>query len=419
MNSYFFKTALLPTGWQQHVRVTVEQGIYQSVEANTQPQKQDQVMACVIPQMPNVHSHVFQRAMAGMSEYRTVTAGALSEDDFWSWRDLMYSLANDMDTEQLYQVAKSCYQEMKQAGYLSVCEFHYLHRAKDNHDDYVSHAKVILQAAEEVGLDITLLPVLYAFAGVGDVPLSPQQKRFELSVDEYLAYHEAVKPLLKNRQTLGICFHSLRAVNQQQMQRVIAELADDVPIHIHIAEQQAEVDAIEQHHGKRPVEWLFENFEVNHRWCLVHATHLNESEVKMMAESSAVAGICPLTEANLGDGVFPMPAYMQHQGLLAIGSDSHIEINPANELKMLEYSQRLQSQKRNVCCDQRNPHVGTWLWLQSVKGGAQVSGQPQAGMAPGQRAAIIALNQEAEKSAEVALDSWVFSDFSAVQVIDL
>jgi formimidoylglutamate deiminase len=415
MPSYFLKSALLPTGWHDHVRVKVKNGQYQSVAANQSPQAQDQVMDCVIPQMPNVHSHVFQRAMAGLSEYRSASA----DDDFWSWRDLMYSLANEMDIDGLYQVAKSCFTEMKHAGYGSVCEFHYLHRSKENPEDYLTHSKVILQAADEVGLNITLLPVLYAYAGPGNQPLSPQQKRFELSVDEYLDLFQQLQSELQAGQNLGICFHSLRAVSISQMQQIISALPDDMPIHIHIAEQQAEIDAIEKQYGQRPVEWLFQQFDVNHRWCLVHATHLNDKEVKLIAESGAVAGICPLTEANLGDGIFTMPAYMAAGGAIAIGSDSHIEINPANELKMLEYSQRLAVQKRNVCCDAKHSHVATWLWLRAVTGGAQVSAQPVRGIAVGQKAAVIALLNQHEIEAATVLDQWVFSDQVEFEAIDL
>ena len=414
MNSYFFQSALLPDGWHDNVRVTVKDGQYQSVELNQSATEQHQVFDCVVPQMPNVHSHVFQRAMAGLSEYRSA-----DEDDFWSWRDLMYRLANEMDEASLYQIAKSCYLEMKHAGYASVCEFHYLHRHKDHANDFLTHSKVILQAAADVGLNITLLPVLYAYAGPGNQALTAKQKRFELSVDEYIALYQQLTTELKPNQKLGICFHSLRAVNVEQMQCVIAALPKEAPIHIHIAEQQAEIDAIKQHHGMRPVEFLYHHFKVDHRWCLVHATHLNQQEIQLIAKSGAVAGICPLTEANLGDGVFPMPAYMLQGGKLAIGSDSHIEIKPANELKMLEYSQRLKRQKRNVCCDAEQVHVGTWLWLQAVAGGSQVSAQPLAGIADGQMAGIIELNNEQKYKPASVLDTWIFADCIAAKAIDL
>ncbi|MFC3192771.1 formimidoylglutamate deiminase [Marinicella sediminis] len=413
MNSYFFQSALLPDGWHDRVRVLVEQGQFTAIATGVEPLAGEQQLGVVIPQMPNAHSHVFQRAMAGHSEYRSQQA-----DDFWSWRDLMYRLANEMDDDQLYQVALSCYREMKQAGYLAVCEFHYLHRAKDRPDDYLTHGQILLNAAADAGLNITLLPVLYAFAGVGDQPLGEAQKRFELSVEEYLDYFTQISPQLRPGQQLGICFHSLRAVNQQQMQAVLDGLPDDLPVHIHIAEQTAEVEAIRQHFGMRPVAWLHAHFAVNERWNLVHATHLDESEVRLLARSGAVAVLCPLTEANLGDGIFPMPEYMAHQGRWSVGSDSHIEINPGHELKMLEYSQRLQQHKRNVCCTATQPHVGSWLWLQAVAGGARSHHQPVAGLVVGHKASVIELLPSAQLSPATCLDAWLFADQVTSRVID-
>ena len=414
MNSYFFKSALLPNGWQSDVRVETQHGCYHSVISDTKPQAQDQIFDVVIPQMPNIHSHVFQRAMAGLSEYRSH-----QDDDFWSWRDLMYHLAGDMDADRLYKSAKNCYTEMKQAGYSTVCEFHYLHRSKNDGSDYLTHSKVILKAAADVGLNITLLPVLYAYAGVGEQPLSVEQKRFELSVAEYLDLLNQLQRCLTTGQKLGVCFHSLRAVSAKQMHEVIGNTPDDWPIHIHIAEQQVEVDALLAQTGKRPVEYLYAEFEVNQRWCLVHATHLNDKEVELMAQSGAVAGLCPLTEANLGDGIFPMPTYMQQSGRFGIGSDSHIEINPAGELKMLEYSQRLALHKRNVCCDSVQPHVGTWLWLHAVTGGAQITAQNVGGIALRQQAGIINLNTGPADSPDSVLDAYVFSDWVDANPIDL
>ena len=323
----------------------------------------------------------------------------------------MYQLANEMDHESLYQVAKNCYQEMLDAGYASVCEFHYVHRSKDNPNDFISHSELLLKAAAEVGLPITLLPVLYAFSAVGDQPLNPLQKRFELSVDEYVSLFNHLATQLGKDQNLGICFHSIRAVNQQQMQAVIDALPDDVPIHLHIAEQQAEIDQSLAFHGLRPVEWLYQHFKVDQRWSLVHATHLNDREVELIANSGAVAVICPLTEANLGDGIFPMPAYMGLNGNWAIGSDSHVEIKPQQELKMLEYSQRLKYQQRNVCCTPEHPHVGTWLWLQAIKGGNQASGVRLAGIEKGAKARVVELTYAASQDKpENVLDGWVFSD---------
>ncbi len=415
MQSYFFKSALLPKGWCQGVRVSTSEGVFKAVETNCQARPEDRCFNQVIPAIPNVHSHVFQRAMAGLSEYRKAPmVGSLnsggSVDSFWSWRDLMYQLAQQMDGQSLYQIAVQCYTQMRDAGYASVCEFHYLHRDKERSEDFFSHSEILLKAAAEVGLPITLLPVLYAFSAVGEKPLNPEQRRFELSVDEYIELYNHLQTKLQDRQNLGICFHSIRAVNQQQMQAVIDALPQDAPIHIHIAEQQAEIDQAIKYYGTRPVTWLFDHFKVDKRWCLVHATHLDEHEVKLIADSGAVTVICPLTEANLGDGIFPMPAYMANDGVWAIGSDSHIEIQPQQELKILEYSQRLWHQQRNVCCDDRQPHVGTWLWLRAVAGGNQACQLIRNGIEVGCSARVIDLQPTNVMNAESALDGWIFSD---------
>lgn len=406
MNSYFIQSALLPQGWCDAVRVTTEQGVFKTIEFNAKAQRKDQHLGVVIPAVTNAHSHVFQRAMAGLSEYKS----DLNADSFWSWRELMYQLAGDLDNESLYQIAMSCYTEMLDAGYASVCEFHYVHRAKTDETDFISHSEILLQAAAEVGLPITLLPVLYAFSGVDDCPLNPEQKRFELSVDEYIELFHHLQGQLRVNQSLGLCFHSIRAVNQTQMKKVINALPENAPIHIHIAEQQAEVDQSMAHYGLRPVAWLFENFTIDHRWNLVHATHLDNNEIKLIADSGAVAVLCPLTEANLGDGIFPMPAYKSQGGVWAIGSDSHVEIKPQNELKMLEYSQRLYHQQRNICCDLNQPNVGTWLWLQAVKGGNQSGGVQGSGMEVGRTAHVLELTSKNTLKPAQTLDAWIFSD---------
>lgn len=419
MNSYFFQSALLPTGWQQRVRVTVTDGRFSQVAVDAEPQPGDQHLGVVIPAMPNGHSHVFQRAMAGLAEHRS-NAAAAGQDSFWTWRERMYQLANELDHERLYEVAKACYQEMREAGYAAVCEFHYLHRRLDDPSDYLSHSLALLRAAAEVGLPITLLPVLYAFSGVGDQALNPMQQRFGLSVEEYLDLHDQVRPKLQAEQRLGICFHSIRAVNQQQMAAVIKALPVDAPIHIHIAEQQAEIDQALAHYGQRPVAWLMDHFAVDHRWNLVHATHLDDNEIQQITDSGAVAVLCPLTEANLGDGIFPMPAFRQRQGVWAIGSDSHVEIQPQQELKMLEYSQRLQQQQRNVCCSPAQPHVGTWQWLQAIKGGNQACGDEVAGIQAGALSGVVELlGHDPAAAAEQQLDSWIFSDRATIRSLRL
>ncbi|HHL32696.1 MAG TPA: formimidoylglutamate deiminase, partial [Oceanospirillales bacterium] len=331
--------------------------------------------------------HVFQRAMAGLTEYKTS-----DNDSFWSWRKLMYQYANNLDAKQLYDIACYAYSEMLQAGFSSVCEFHYIHRALTDANNSEDMSLAIMQAAHDVGIGLTILPVLYTQAHIDGSALSAQQQRFKLSTDEYVKLYKSLKNQCFPGQNIGLCFHSLRAVAINQITEILTQLADDQPIHIHISEQTAEVDQVQQHTGLRPVELLFKHFAVNEKWCLVHATHLNNKEVDLMTQSGAIAGLCPMTEANLGDGIFPLAEFIQLQGRYAIGSDSHILINPFQELQILEYSQRLKRQRRIIASTIDSPHVGTLLWNNAVAAGAQASGLNVNGIAVGQRANWLSIN---------------------------
>ncbi len=418
MTNYFFQQALLPDGWANNVRVTVENGLIQTVTCDVSAEMADKKAEVVIPALPNIHSHVFQRAMAGCSEYRL-----REDDDFWSWRELMYQLANDMDAADFYDIAKNTFQTMKDRGYSSVCEFHYVHRDINNPDNTHTQAEAILQAADEVGLPITLLPVLYSYAGFGEQPLLAEQQRFGLNTDEYLELHAYLDKKLKRQQRLGICFHSLRAVSPEQMHTVLNALPKDTPVHIHIAEQTAEVNQCQELYGQTPVAWLLDNFDVDARWCLIHATHMTELETRDVAASGAVVGLCPLTEANLGDGIFPLDDYKNHAGHWAIGSDSNVKINPAEELQMLAYSQRLSLRKRVVCSDAKQPHAGSWLWLKAMDGGAQASGQALGGIQQGQIPGFLALHSDNHPDqkrdrAETLLDRLIFADDARIERLD-
>lgn len=382
MNNYFFKQALLPDGWQSNISVQVDSnGRFSSIDTNSEFKEGDKIIDCVIPSIPNCHSHVFQRAMAGLTEYKTS-----DNDSFWSWRDLMYQYANQIDAKQLYHIACYAYSEMLQAGFTSVCEFHYIHRDLNDKSNTENMSMAIIKAAHDVGIALTLLPVLYSQAHINGSPLNDLQQRFKLSTDEYIELYRSLEKQLYPNQNMGICFHSLRAVSIEQMKTVLKLLSKGQPIHIHICEQTAEVEQIIEHSGMRPVELLFHHFDVNENWCLVHATHLNDKEIQLVAESNAIAGICPITEANLGDGVFPLPQFLKQQGTIAIGSDSHILINPFQELQILEYSQRLHLQQRVVASTKSTQHVGTLLWNQSVAGGFHACGLPVNGIAIGQGA---------------------------------
>ncbi len=388
MKTYYFNNALLPQGWAKGVRATINgQGEFESVNENTVMETDDIPLDCVLPAMPNCHSHVFQRAMAGLTEYKTS-----ENDSFWSWRDLMYKYANQISADQLYEIARYCYSEMLENGYASVCEFHYIHRDLEQKSNYINMSKAILRAANDVGISLTMLPVLYTQSHIDGSELSELQQRFKLSVDEYVDLYQRLEKELFDGQNLGICFHSLRAVSIEQMQQVLAKLDHGQPIHIHIAEQQIEIDQVVAETNKRPVEFLYDNFKVNENWCLIHATHLNDKEIQLIADSRSVAGICPLTEANLGDGIFPLPEFMTKNGLFAIGSDSHILINPFQELQIFEYSQRLGRQQRIIASSKQTNNVGEFLWSSSVTAGAQSCQLPVNGIAEGQLANWLSLD---------------------------
>ena len=410
MKHYFFNQALLPNGWQKNVRVSIDtNGMISSIIENSQNQSTDTILDCVIPAMPNCHSHVFQRAMAGLTEYKTS-----ENDSFWSWRDLMYQYANQIDAQQLYHIACYAYSEMLQAGFTSVCEFHYIHRDLADKNNIENMSLAVIKAAHDVGITLTLLPVLYQQAHIDGTPLNDSQQRFYLSTPEYIELYQSLENHMYPEQNIGICFHSLRAVSIKQMQLVLSELDKGQPIHIHIAEQMIEVDQILTHTGKRPVELLFHHFDVKNNWCLIHATHINETEINLITQSKAVAGICPMTEANLGDGVFPLAPLIKQDGILAIGSDSHILINPFQEIQMLEYSQRLHNQQRVIASTQSVQNVGTLLWNNAIKGGFDACQLPIAGIKIDQVANWISIDSNhpllTQLNGAMSLDTLIFAN---------
>lgn len=310
------------------------------------------------PGIANLHSHAFQRAMAGLSERQTHP-----EDSFWTWRETMYALASRFDPETLHAVASQLYAEMLEAGYTTVCEFHYLHHQPDGrpHDDPAAMSRTLIAAAHEAGIRLTLLPVLYMTGGFEGRPLSDRQRRFGHEVDAYLRLIETLRKEENEFLRVGCALHSLRAVPEAAMHDTIAGLPRDTRIHIHIAEQMAEVKECVSVRGQRPVRWLLDHAHVDARWTLVHATHLDADEVHDLAKSGATVAICTTTEANLGDGFFPFRDYLDHGGRWGIGSDSHISVSPIEELRWLEYGQRLQRQRRNISITQASPSVGETL----------------------------------------------------------
>jgi len=365
----------------------------------------------VLPGMPNLHSHAFQRAMAGLAERK-----GKSEDSFWSWRETMYGFAATIGPDQLKAIAAQLYVEMLKAGYTRVCEFHYLHHQPEGtpYAPPETMSLALVEAAREAGIGLTLLPVLYISGGFDGRPLGERQRRFGHDVEAYLRLLEQLQALEGDGLRVGIALHSLRAVPEQAMREVLASgLAAARPIHIHIAEQIGEVQDCLAMRGARPVEWLYAHAEVDARWCLVHATHLTEAETAQIAGSGAVAGLCPSTEANLGDGLFPLAAYLDAGGTLGIGSDSHISVSPVEELRWLEYGQRLQTRHRNIAARHPGDSVGETLWRAALRGGAQASGVPIGELREGARADLIVLDESSPllvaRDERSVLDSFLFA----------
>ncbi|HBD20078.1 MAG TPA: formimidoylglutamate deiminase [Arenimonas sp.] len=332
-----------------------------------------------VPGLPNLHSHAFQRAMAGLAERQSHP-----EDSFWTWRELMYRFAGRLDPDTQYAVAAQLYAEMLEAGFTSVCEFHYLHHQPDGrpYDEPSAMSQALIAAARDTGIRLTLLPVLYMTGGFDGRPLSERQRRFGHSLDAYLALLQSLRAQEGDTLRVGIALHSLRAVPADAMRELLAAVGDaPLPIHIHIAEQIGEVQDCEALRGARPVEWLLANAEVDARWTLVHATHLVPAEVQGIAASGATVAICPTTEANLGDGLFPLRDYLAAGGRWGVGSDSHVSVSPVEELRWLEYGQRLVTRHRNIAVSVDIPSTGELLYSQALEGGLRACFQGDAAAA--------------------------------------
>lgn len=413
MPAFYASCALLPGGWAKNVRLEVDaHGSLAEVSVGGSAEGAERLRGPLLPGMPNLHSHAFQRAMAGLAE----VAGN-PNDSFWTWRELMYRLVGRLSPEQVEVIARQLYIEMLKAGYTSVAEFHYVHH--DPHGrPYADPAELALrisQAASDAGIGLCLLPVLYSHSGFGGQAPNAGQRRFIHGTDGYLELQQRLRPLLAQRagQSLGLCFHSLRAVTPEQIATVLGADAGDCPIHIHIAEQQQEVADCLAWSGRRPLQWLYDNVAVDERWCLVHATHAQADEVTRMARSGAVAGLCLTTEANLGDGIFPAVDYLAQGGRLGIGSDSHVSVSVAEELRWLEYGQRLRDQKRNRLQRGDQPMVGRTLYDAALAGGAQALGQPVGALEVGRRADWLVLDGDdpylATAKGDALLGRWLFA----------
>jgi formimidoylglutamate deiminase len=412
----WFESALLENGWSERVRLTLADGQIETVETGVDPEAGDERHFVALPGIPNVHSHAFQRAMAGLAEAR-----GRADDDFWSWRELMYRFVGRIGPEECEAIAALAYAEMLESGFTRVGEFHYLHHTPGGgrYDDVAEMSGRIAAAAAATGIGLTLLPVFYAHGGFGGQPAGAAQARFLNDVDGFAALVERAGATLAPDGVIGIAPHSLRAATPGELRALLA-MADRGPVHIHIAEQVKEVADCVAWSGKRPVRWLLDNMPVDARWTLVHATHVEPGEVAGIAASGAVAGLCPITEANLGDGVFPAAEFMALGGMIGIGSDSNVRIDAAEELRLLEYGQRLTRRARNVLAGEDRPATGAWMFAAAVAGGGRSLGV-ETGLAAGRPADIVSLDRGdvafADRGGDALVDSWVFASRSGVDCV--
>jgi formimidoylglutamate deiminase len=407
-----FQSALLPEGWATNVRVGISNGSVTSVERNVAARAGDERASVGLPGISNVHSHAFQRGMAGLTEHRGPNA-----DSFWTWRELMYRFVGSITPEDAEAFAAQAYMEMLEAGFTRVGEFHYLHHDPSGkpYADPGEMATRVVAAVEQTGIALTMLPVFYAHSGFGGKPPAEGQRRFINSVDQFARLMELSRKAAARiaHAVVGIAPHSLRAVAPEEL-IAIQPLAEGGPVHIHAAEQIREVEDCVAWSGMRPVEWLMHSMPVDDRWCLIHSTHLTETEVARLAGSGAVAGLCPITEGNLGDGVFPGTQFLGAGGALGIGTDSNVLISVAQELRQLEYSQRLRDRARNVLAGGPNRSTGRTLFEAALRGGAQATAvSAQAGIAVGAPADFFSLATNdvmfAGRSGDQVLDTFIFA----------
>jgi formimidoylglutamate deiminase len=427
MNALFAEHALLPDGWARNVRLAWDSaGVITEVKTGAYAEgRLARAAGPVLPGMPNLHSHAFQRAMAGLTEYRVP-----GENDFWTWRTLMYRFALQLRPEELEAIATQLYIEMLKCGYTSVCEFHYLHH--DPHGRPYSNrtelAERLLAAAVAAGIGLTLLPALYEHSTFGRQPPLPEQRRFVTAPEELLEMLATLRRTHPEHDRLryGVAPHSLRAVSPESLARLVSgvhALDPAAPVHIHVAEQSGEVADSLGVLGAPPVLWLLDHAEIDRRWCLVHATHMRPEESTRVAASGATVALCPSTEANLGDGIFDAAGYFAARGAWGIGSDSHISVSVREELRGLECAQRLLHRKRNVLADGGAARVAEHLYLRAMAGGARASVRPIAGLAVGQYADLQVLDRDGPdcslEDPSSAVAAWIFGTHGSDAVRDV
>ncbi|GGJ35980.1 formimidoylglutamate deiminase [Sphingopyxis bauzanensis] len=408
MIACWFQRAWIDNQWQHDVRLTVTEGRISALETGVGAAPGDERHAAALPGLCNVHSHGFQRGMAGLSERRS-----RHDDNFWSWREIMYRFLDRLTPDDVAAITAQAYAEMLEGGFTRVGEFHYLHHdpAGRTYADPAEMAGAIVDASSATGIGLTLLPVFYAHGNFGGASPSPGQRRFLSDIDGFAALLDSARTKLVGDANIGIAPHSLRAVAPDQLTALLA-MSPIGPVHIHAAEQEKEVADCIAWSGARPVAWLLDNAALDARWCLIHSTHLDADEAARLAASGAVAGLCPITEANLGDGIFPAIDYLAAGGRFGIGTDSNILIDAAGELRALEYSQRLAHRARALLAGTESPFVGANLYARALAGGGQALGV-EPGLAVGQPADIVSLDLDHPSFAgtddATLLDRWIFA----------
>jgi formimidoylglutamate deiminase len=412
MTALFAPAARLPEAWAGNVRFEVgEDGAIEAVSANASPAGAEMLRGPVIPGMPDLHSHAFQRAMAGLAEVRSEDS-----DDFWSWREAMYRFLAFLTPDDAEAIATQLYIEMAKAGYTRVCEFHYLHNDPSGarYREPAAMAQAHLRAAKRAGIAITMVPTLYTSGGCGGKPLKEGQKRFAITPDQLI---DMIRQLDKETASdenadVAIGIHSLRAAQPSEMRDILKTLSERIT-HIHVSEQTKEVEECVAWCGRTPIAELDHEFGLDERWNLVHATHIAPEEIEIVCRARATVTLCPTTEGNLGDGFFPADAYFASRGIFGIGTDSQICVDPREDLRLFEYGRRLKARKRAISGDKRMPHVGAWLWLNAAAGGANPCAAAVGKLQKGYRADFVVLNLDSpslyQRAGDTLLDSFVFA----------
>lgn len=411
MTRLHFASALLPSGWANDVQVVIAAGAIAEVTPNVAPVAGDERHTIALPGLASLHSHAFQRGMAGLAELR-----GDSTDTFWTWRETMYRFALAMTPDDVAAVATLLYVEMLEQGFTRVGEFHYLHHDCDGspYADVAEMAARIAQAAEASGIALTLLPSFYAHGSFGGAQPHDGQRRFICTVDQFATLMAASRKVIAKLPgaNIGIAPHSLRAVTPDEL-RALVPLAEGGPVHIHAAEQVKEVEDCLAWSGRRPVQWLLEHAPVDRRWCIIHATHTTDEEIAAFARTGAVAGLCPITEASLGDGIFPAPEFLAAAGSFGVGTDSNVLVGAADELRQLEYGQRLKHRQRNVLSSGAGRSTGRTLFDHALAGGARALAQGTIGLTPGARADIVTLDMShpslSGRAGDTIIDGWIFA----------